>query len=187
MEGVSEALLVPEFAWRLGCTLSEGGVSVVSVQGLAFGPFVKLFESGAIGIPASVVSDSDPPGDNAFPAVFDLKSASDSASSSIRSAAGRLHVFMAAKTFEYDLALAGNSRRMCEVYTQIRPKKGLEMAKALAQVTLPREQAIAFWQNFDPKDKAIFAQQMTIALAKQPEPFTVPAYLTSAIKHAAGV
>lgn len=187
VEGVSEALLVPEFARGMGYDLGERGVSVVNIQGLAFAPFIKLFQAGAIGIPASVVSDGDPPGDDTFPETLDLDSASDAAKLIAQQRSGMLDVFLAAKTFEYDLALAGNGQRMCEVYTKIRPKKGLEMATALGNAAGQREQAIAFWRNFDLKDKAVFAQQMTIALAKQPEPFTIPAYLTSAIKHAAGV
>ena len=187
VEGVSEALLVPEFARGMGYDLSERGVSVVNIQGLAFAPFIKLFQVGAIGIPASVVSDGDPPGDDTFPEALDLESASDAAKLLAQQRSGTLDVFLAAKTFEYDLALAGNSPRMCEVYAQIRPRKGLEMATALENAAGQREQAIAFWRNFDPKDKAAFGQQMTVALSRQPQPFTIPTYLASAIKHAAGV
>ena len=139
VEGVSEALLVPECARSMGYDLSERGVSVVNIQGLAFTSFAKLFQEGAIAIPAAVVSDGDPPGGDIFPEASDLDAVSDTAKTLYQLRSGNLEVFLAAKTFEYDLALAGNSQRMCEVYKQIRPKKGSEMETAIAAATSARE------------------------------------------------
>ena len=187
LKGFRKHFFFQSGARRIGYDLSERGISVVNIQGVAFAPFAKLFQAGAIGLPASVVSDGDPSGDDAFPDSLDMEAISPTAKLLYQKRSGTLDVFLAAKTFEYDLALAGNASRMCEVYKGIRPIKGATMEQALAASFTPKEQAIAFWGNFDTKDKAIFAQQMTVALAKQPVPFVVPGYLESAVKHAAGV
>jgi putative ATP-dependent endonuclease of OLD family len=43
VEGVAEQLVVPALARTMGLKLHEYGVTVVNVDGLAFGPFVELF------------------------------------------------------------------------------------------------------------------------------------------------
>jgi putative ATP-dependent endonuclease of OLD family len=186
VEGVSEALLIAECARKLECDLSKHGVSVINVQGLAFAPFAKLFQENAIAIPASIISDGDP-GEGVYPEVLEKDTVSATAKTLLQMKSGKLDVFLAAKTFEYDLALAGNARRMCEAYKQERPMKGVKMEAALGKATTPKDSAVAFLKHFDPKDKAVLAQVMTLAIAKEPDPFFVPGYLAAAIRHATGV
>jgi putative ATP-dependent endonuclease of OLD family len=59
VEGIAEQLLVPAFARKLKLPLSVHGVTVVNVEGLAFGPFVELFRPGRLEIPCAVLTDGD--------------------------------------------------------------------------------------------------------------------------------
>ncbi|QGJ70874.1 Nucleoside triphosphate hydrolase [Planctomycetales bacterium 10988] len=60
VEGEAEEYLVPVLAQRLGYDLDELGVSVCSVAGTNFIPYVKLLSDKALGIPFAVITDEDP-------------------------------------------------------------------------------------------------------------------------------
>lgn len=57
VEGDAERFLIPAFAEDMGISLDEHGVSVCSVAGTNFRPYVKLL--CALGIPFSVITDYD--------------------------------------------------------------------------------------------------------------------------------
>ncbi|AJY46873.1 ATP-dependent nuclease [Martelella endophytica] len=57
VEGEAERFLIPAFAEGMGISLDEHGVSVCSVAGTNFQPYVKLL--CALGIPFSVITDYD--------------------------------------------------------------------------------------------------------------------------------
>ena len=57
VEGDAERFLIPTFADEMGLSLDEHGVSVCSVAGTNFQPYVKLL--CALGIPFSVITDYD--------------------------------------------------------------------------------------------------------------------------------
>lgn len=62
VEGVTELLLLPEFANILGVDFTNRGVSVISVNGLSFEHFVNIFkrtEEPYNQIPVAVVTDAD--------------------------------------------------------------------------------------------------------------------------------
>jgi putative ATP-dependent endonuclease of OLD family len=59
VEGVAEQLLVPALASQMSLPLHERGVTVINVDGLAFGPFVELFASERLPIPCALVTDGD--------------------------------------------------------------------------------------------------------------------------------
>lgn len=60
VEGEAETYLVPAFAKVLGYDLDELGISVCSVAGTNFLPFVKLLGKTSLNIPFAVVTDEDP-------------------------------------------------------------------------------------------------------------------------------
>ncbi|WP_319567946.1 ATP-dependent nuclease [Cohaesibacter marisflavi] len=57
VEGDAERFLIPAFADEMDISLDEHGVSVCSVAGTNFGPYVKLL--CALGIPFAVITDGD--------------------------------------------------------------------------------------------------------------------------------
>lgn len=63
VEGISEAILLNEFANLLGKPFDKYSVEIVNINGVAFEPFAKLFqrneEASYINIPCAIVSDND--------------------------------------------------------------------------------------------------------------------------------
>ncbi|MBM1556208.1 AAA family ATPase [Sulfitobacter mediterraneus] len=57
VEGDAERFLIPDFAQEMGTFLDEHGISVCSVSGTNFQPYVKFLSS--LGIPFSVITDYD--------------------------------------------------------------------------------------------------------------------------------
>ncbi|AYG96276.1 DUF2813 domain-containing protein [Brevundimonas naejangsanensis] len=60
VEGDAERFLVPAFADVLGMSLDELGVTVCSVGGVNFAPYVKLLGANGLQIPFVVLTDKDP-------------------------------------------------------------------------------------------------------------------------------
>src|SRR5208283_1228384 len=61
VEGISEALLIPVLAKRLGHDLTKLHISVIPICGVAFETFKKLLNPDILGIPVVIVTDADPP------------------------------------------------------------------------------------------------------------------------------
>lgn len=61
VEGEAELYIVPEFARLLGLDLDKLGITVCSVAGTNFKPFVKLLGTQGLRIPYAVITDYDPP------------------------------------------------------------------------------------------------------------------------------
>lgn len=63
VEGISEAILLNEFANLIGKPLDKYSVEIVNINGVAFEPFAKLFQKNEdksyINIPCAIVSDND--------------------------------------------------------------------------------------------------------------------------------
>lgn len=63
VEGISEAILLTEFANLLGKPFDKYSVEIVNINGVAFEPFAKLYqkneEQSYINIPCAIVSDND--------------------------------------------------------------------------------------------------------------------------------
>ncbi|MGP2450572.1 ATP-dependent endonuclease [Pantoea stewartii subsp. indologenes] len=58
MEGDAEEVLIPSFAEAMGINLDELGITVCSVAGVNFEPYVKL--AGSLGIRMAVITDWNP-------------------------------------------------------------------------------------------------------------------------------
>jgi predicted ATP-dependent endonuclease of OLD family len=175
-------LLLPEFANILKRNLEESFVSVVNLQGLMFAPFAKLFDKTLYRIRAVILSDSDPKSSD--PEDLPENSISNTAKSLLDLQKDPLIVRLAKRTFEYDLALAGNAKRLAEEYQKLRPKKGAAMFKAVEAANGELAKAEAFFSNFDPDDKGRFAQRLAASLAKRPDGFIVPLYIAEALEYA---
>lgn len=63
VEGISEAILIAEFAKLIGKPLDKYSVEIVNINGVAFHPFAKLFQKNEIkdylNIPCAIISDND--------------------------------------------------------------------------------------------------------------------------------
>jgi len=176
VEGISEALLLPELALLVGkkYDLDRNGIEVVNIDGVAFEPFAKLFNADKpetrLGVRCAVITDDD------------SHTTSDGAPSNRAANArslqgGLLKPFLARLTFEYELYLS-NSTSVLAAYKELHPKMDLSFTGTA------EEQARSFVEKLNSvDDKADLAQLLAgnIAAGQIPS-FSVPQYIQDAIK-----
>lgn len=64
VEGIVEVILINEFARQMGYSLDEFGISILSIEGTNFAPYIKLLGLSGFNIPTVVITDGDPYEDN---------------------------------------------------------------------------------------------------------------------------
>jgi putative ATP-dependent endonuclease of OLD family len=175
VEGISEALLMPEFARFLGAEydLEKNAVEVVNIDGVAFAPFAALFngtgDDASLGIRCSLLTDDD----------RNENTISNRASKAKDLEAGRLKVFLAEETFEYELYVK-NEAAVLEVYKQLHPKTDF-----LADGTVEYRARCFVEKLRVNKDKGVFSQNLAATLRDANAPaFTVPRYIQSSLEWA---
>ncbi len=210
VEGISEALLLPEFAYSLEVDLAEQHISVLPISGVAFGVFNKLFQNDGLGIPVAVITDSDPKvlrGSDGW-AGHELQR--DDAGKLIPCARALIaeeelggcpsvSVFRSLVTLEYDLAIASNENadRMAEVWTSLFKSGNPETfnAELLKSAGDDLEQrALVVWRGIcraSPSvGKADFAHELSEymaskRIANEPHGITTPEYIKNALSYVA--
>ncbi len=181
VEGISEALLLPCFAKALGADyeLDRCGVEVVNIGGVAFEPFVRLFNSVTIDrrleVRCAVITDDD------------RCDTSGNGSGEISSRAakakalegGLLKVALARNNFEYELYMS-NKDLVKATYQELHPQTDLAFSGT------PEEIAVQFADKVSARrDKAVFAQLLAAKIRKgQPLELNVPEYIRDAIRWA---
>lgn len=116
VEGISEALLVPVFAEKLGYNLEEKGVEIVMLNGVSFKHFIPLFdEDNQLIFKGAIITDKD------------RKKLDDAESNTFKNLAKKenmnLKVCGAEKTFEYDLLKANpNKSFIRKVFKNVHPR-----------------------------------------------------------------
>lgn len=181
VEGVAEQLLIPVFAERLRRPLAANGVAVINIGGVAFPPFTDLFGPNKLPYRLSVISDSD-----AQPAEEEVEGEVEALSpraALLQARAGdNVHVALADRTLEWDLAKAGNTDILLEALSNVMPVAGPKLAKQL-EGRSATEHADAILSRLEKsKIKGTFAQELAELIANPERKFEVPAYLKQAIE-----
>ncbi|SEJ69654.1 ATP-dependent nuclease [Bacillus thuringiensis] len=133
VEGIAERLLIPKFFQMIyeGKTLEGENISIISVDGVAFRPFLHLFNPLALDMKCAVLTDSDPAkvpvlnssnqevrdrnGDVIKEAVYPVRKEDcivcDRTQGLIDdfNSLANIQIFNNLKTFEYDLMLENNT------------------------------------------------------------------------------
>lgn len=202
VEGTAELMLVDALAKR-ACTsfnIGQHGVSVISVEGLNFDCFLPLFGDSGLPIPVSVITDGDPAkeddgsGDNkvaVYPSLADDIQISATTQSLKDKSDGFISVFHGVKTLEYDLALYdGNCDVMLNALDDTNPGIAKDLRALVEAVSTNQEKAkTLFCGMFERREglqniqKGRFAQALAYQLSLDEVEFTVPDYITDAIKH----
>jgi putative ATP-dependent endonuclease of OLD family len=208
VEGISEALLLPILARRLGFDLEDMHISVVPICGVAFGTFEKLFNQQALGIPVAIITDGDPPVVDAKKPWEEQEPKKEGEEFVVCDRTTKLlatfkdyknvRVFQSQVTLEYDLALAGdkNASIMAVAWENCFVGTPWTFNKAKVadsnNLTL-KAKALAVWRGIcraDPKvGKGSFAHCLTSLLASKKsddkavtDTFIVPEYIKQAIE-----
>lgn len=207
VEGISESLLIPVLAQRLGCDLAKLHISVIPICGVAFETFKKLLNPSVLGIPVAIVTDADPPiirggatweQDNpqAEGTAFQLSDRTNKLIKDFESHT-TVKVFQSKLTLEYDLAEAGdeNAMLMAEVWEScfVKTPGTFNKARVSAAGSSKGEKAIATWRGICRAEhsgsKAEFAHRLSENLSSRKDDgfysskFDVPEYLTQAITY----
>jgi len=180
VEGISEALLLPEFAKIVGkeYSLEKNGIELVNINGVAFSHFAHLFnpdeEKKRLQYRCAILTDDDRNDD---------EQEAPRATKAKELETGLLKVELAEQTFEYELFMAGNNKDiLLEIFKEIRPKA----ARNIEEGRNKQEHAINFVAKVSAnKAKSELAHQLSIKLQYDKEThdnFKVPLYIERAIK-----
>lgn len=209
VEGVSEALLVPSLASRMGRDLTSEHVSVIPICGVSFRTFAKLLGPDVLGIPVSIVTDGDPEvertsdtwdGDNpktdadgAFVVCDRVQRLEEDFA-----AVPTVKVCRSKVTLEYDLAAAGagNALVMAEAWAEgfVGEPRTFNRARVEAAGADASVRALVAWRGICRANatcsKAEFAHKLSARLLEKGAgdqyvcAFEVPEYLKLAIEYA---
>lgn len=171
VEGISEALLMPSLARAMSAEfdLDKNGVEVVNIDGVAFEPFARLFNSTdlskRINTRCAIVTDSDAAGG----------AIADRAGKAQALATGLVKVVLGRKTFECEMCMA-NERLLLDTYQALHPRTDLVFQGSV------EERAMQFAAKVhDNKDKAILAQELARRIEREGADVAVPPYIAKAI------
>ncbi|MEM9864867.1 MAG: TOPRIM nucleotidyl transferase/hydrolase domain-containing protein [Myxococcota bacterium] len=205
VEGISEALLIPALARKLGFDLAREHVSVLPICGVAFGTLAKLLDEKALGAPVAIITDGDP-------SVVYADKDKDWKTAKPKEVAGAFEVcdrlkklredfkdhsnvkiFPSSVTLEYDLANGGdaNAPLMAKVWETIFKRKPGTLKESMIDATAQRsDKALVVWRGIclanTTGSKADFAHRLAAALEGDEDidmsNFEVPTYIQKAVE-----
>lgn len=208
VEGISEALLLPVLARRIGYDLAKLHVSVVPICGVAFETFKKLCAPAVLGIPVAIVTDADPAVIRGATWESDVPTQTNGVVAicdrttkllQIFTGHATVKVFHSHLTLEYDLALAGddNAQLMAEVWEScFTGHPGTFNQQRIAAAGNTRDaKALAAWRGICRAEhtgsKGDFAHRLASRLdgtdgsGSCPLTFAIPQYIRDAIQYVA--
>lgn len=177
VEGISEALLMPVFAKKLGYDFDKNGVEVVNIGGVAFSHFAKLYNSkdefNRLNSKCSLLTDDDQE--------VESEEISSRALKAKALEEGNLKVFLAFKTFEVELFMAGSNKEiLLKLWKLMHPKS------IVSESTDEKQYAINFLAKVEAnKAKSDLAYQLVKILEEDQETFKkfeIPTYIRNSIK-----
>ncbi len=178
VEGIAELLLIPHLAYLNGIDLKAAGISVISVDGLAFDPFIALFEPGGLPQTCVVLTDSDLSIDDDGEEVV-----SATADALIARASANVSVHTSERTFEWELAKvnAANPQLLLDALRGVKPRVAARLeASSGSTPTVFADDFLAAVRDV----KGRFAQELADLIAGGRSDLTVPAGAAAAISAA---
>ena len=193
VEGISEALLIPEIATMLGLSFDKYAVEVVNVDSLAFKPFINLLLNKVDKVKsfakAAIITDDDRCTDKkdaehyiTRDLDFDddlsgLQNKLDSGTPSERFTNIELlckdteiAIFPAYKTLEYELAFCKeNIQILTEILSEIYPQVGNELKTKINTLTTIKDKQLCIWLFIRTRDKSKgeIAQKLCAVIQEQ--------------------
>jgi putative ATP-dependent endonuclease of OLD family len=181
VEGISEALLMPIFSKIVGdeFDIDKAGIELVNLNGVAFEHFANLFNNEEdiknLKTRCSLLTDDD----------------RDLATDEIASRAliantlqnKNLKVFLAERTFEFELFIAGNKDILLEVFAEMHP---ISAARIITDTDIRIHGANFLQKVISNKAKSELAHKLAVKLSSDSNArnaFVVPTYISNAIKY----
>ncbi len=182
VEGISEALLMPVFSRIVGneYDIDKAGIELVNLNGVAFSHFANLFnnedENKNLKIRCSIITDDDTADENE-----EITSRARIASELARK---NLKVFLAERTFEFELFIAGNNEILLGIYAEMHP---VSAARIVADADIKVHGARFLEKVISNKAKSELAHRLAVKLSTDEvarNSFIVPSYIQDSIKYA---
>ncbi len=192
VEGDAEEYLIPVFAKLLGYDFDALGISVCSVSGFNFLPYVKLLSQKGLGIPFSVVTDLDPKsGDKknlghnrVLKILTQIVNDSDFVHLSKPAQlakAEKYGIFLNNHTFEVDLFKSGAQSSMCETIIELTSNGKAKERACKWKKTPATINKSQFLKDIEAIGKGRFAQRLASHINKD----QCPEYIHKAIQYVA--
>ena len=182
VEGISESLLLPVFSKIMSedgrYDIENAGIELVNINGVAFEHFANLFnnedDSKILNTRCSLITDDD--------STVDSDEIASRAKTAKELEQKNLKVFLAERTFEFELFIAGNKNILMDIFKEMHP---VAASRIVADSDIK-----VYAENFlekvkSNKAKSELAHRLAIRLASNEDArntFVVPAYIQNAIK-----
>jgi len=182
VEGISEALLLPIFSRIVGqdYDIDKAGVELVNINGVAFSHFANLFnnddETKNLKTKCSLITDDD--------TAEETDEITSRAKSAKELEKKNLKVFLAERTFEFELFIAGNKDILLEIFKEMHP---VAAGRVVADVNIKNHGANFLEKIISNKAKSDLAHRLAVKLSTDEaarKAFKVPTYIEHAIKFA---
>lgn len=198
VEGDAEKFLVPVLAKNQGYDLDELGISVCSISGTNFYPYLKLLGPETLNIPVASLTDFDPrdpkedgtPRDlgpkrvvnEMLPPLMDKETWDSNEFNSLLIMSQKYGIFMGNHTFEVDLFQAGLGAKLAESMNTVGKSKAMkERMEAWAGNTASLN-IEKFLNDLETVGKGRFAQRLASIIAES-ETKSCPEYIVKALKY----
>ncbi len=203
VEGDAELYIIPAFAKALEHTLDQLGISVCSVQGTDFAPYIRLLGTQALNIPFVVVTDGDlyeKSGETLYRGITrGIKLAELSVQQpnavdelkqlfkmrkwvELRKDLSRFGIYIGEHTLEIDLASSGNKEEMLNAFRELgagETRIKIFKAALFNNKCLSEEDISEIARLIEVFGKGRYAQRLVPKL----KPSGVPQYIKGAIEH----
>ena len=189
VEGDTELYLVPALAKLRGVDFEQLGITVCSVGGTNFEPYVKLLSAEGLNVPFAVVTDGDPDEDGDSTGVDRLRNllsviagkddADDAEEDEVIALAKAHGLFIGEHTFEIDLFKSGRENSMCQTLAEL-TKVAVAKTRADGWKADPSSlNADRFIKDIKAIGKGRFAQRLATRITGN----RCPAYVTDAVTY----
>lgn len=182
VEGISEALLLPIFSRIVGqdYDIDKAGVELVNINGVAFSHFANLFnnddETKNLKTKCSLITDDD--------TAEETDEITSRAKSAKELEKKNLKVFLAERTFEFELFIAGNKDILLQIFNEMHP---VAAGRVVADANIKIHGANFLEKVISNKAKSELAHRLAVKLSTDEaarNAFKVPTYIQNAIKFA---
>lgn len=199
VEGDAELYIIPAVANVLDFLLDEKGISVCSVHGIDFIPYMKLLGRNSLNIPYVVITDGDPTvkndktifrgnlrginvvkeiEPNVVPRLLQL--AKEAEWKDLDSELEKFGIFIGEDTLEIDLAISGNTEEMIETLKELGAGQiALRKFREALSDTENQENISYIISKIEEYGKGRYAQRLSSKINKT----NIPDYIKKAINY----
>ncbi|SME72878.1 recombination protein F [Bacillus cereus] len=191
VEGDAEEFLIPALAKLNGFDLDELGITVCSVSGTNFMPYVKLLGEKCLSIPFAILTDLDPKEDGGnlgdsrvsklLSEIMDPKEYIEYSFDNLLQSAPEFGVFMNNYTLEIDLFNSGRHISMCNTIIELTENGAAKKrAEEWKKKKCFNDDEKRFLKDIEEIGKGRFAQRFASNLQNNR---AIPSYILEALKY----